>query len=112
MITKVITCNCTYKLKIKNKQLELNDACEQLKATIKNKLNAELFDEYMHIITKETTITTERVEQQEVEFIVMLFTTLEDDVLPNRTFRKYMEEHLLKIDTNDLTARVIKRRIY
>ena len=112
MITKVITWNCTYKVKITNKEVSFDDTCEQLKATIKNKLNDTSFDEYMHIITKETTIATERVEQPEVEFIVMLFTTLEDDVLPNRTFRKYMEENLLKISTDDFTARVIKRRIY
>lgn len=112
MITKVITWNCTYKLKVKSKQLSFDEACEQLKATIKSKLNNETFDTHMHIITKETTMATERVEQPEVEFIVMLFTTLEDDVLPNRTFRKYMEDHLLKIDTDDFTARVIKRRIY
>ena len=112
MLTKVITWNCTYKLKVKNKQLSFYEACEQLKTTIKSKLNNDTFDTHMHIITKELSATIERSEQPEVEFIVMFFTTLEDDVLPNRTFKKYMEEHLLKIDTDDFTARVINRRIY
>lgn len=113
MITRTITLTCTYKVKRKDKQLDFNDICTRLKSNLANKINTEEFDSALYAITKEFSINIERIEEPEVEFIITIFiTTYNAPLLPRKLFKQYMENNLLKIEQDDFTARIIKRRIY
>lgn len=113
MTTKVITWNCTYKLKIKNKDVDFATICEQAKNIIYSLINVEQFDTDMYIVAKEVTITTEQVEYPRVEFLVVLFCTfMKAPKAPNRLFKQYMENNLISISNELFDGKLVRRSIY
>lgn len=109
----MLTFNSTYKIKSKNKQLDFNTMCNELKSMITNMLNTDKFNDTMSAISNEFTTTIESIEQPQVELITTLFVTLVDNNEPaNKLFRKYMEDNLLRIEHEQFSARLVKRRIY
>ena len=104
--SKMLTISLRYKTKT-------NNVAEELKETLNNILTSKEFDNKMQLITKETAITIEHVDQYEVELIITMFATLlHKDVKLSKLMRAYIEENLTKLLVNGCCYRLIKRRVY
>ena len=113
MITKEITLDCTYKIKIINKDNNLNDICTKLKSILTTKINSEEFNKQLCAITKESTINIEKIEDSKIEFIITMFiTTLHAPDSPRKLLKTYMENNLITIEDESFRAKIIKRRFY
>ena len=102
--TKMLNISLTYKTK--------SNVSEQIKTTINNMLKTNKFDRYMFIITKETTINIEHVQDNEIELLITMFTTVDEQVNPVRRMRAFIEEHLTKLVVDNVTCRLIRRSVY
>lgn len=102
--SKMLNISLTYKTK--------TNVSEQLKEAVYNLLKTEQFDTYMSIITKETTINIERTEDKETELLIIMFTTIDEQVKPVRRMRAFIEENMTKFIVDDKICRLIKRRVY
>ena len=102
--TKMLNISLIYKTE--------SNVSEQIKTTINNMLKTDEFDTYMSIITKETTINIEHALNNETELLITMFTTIDEQVKPVRRMRAFIEEQLTKLVVDDVTCRLIKRRVY
>ena len=102
--TKMLNISLTYKTK--------SNVGEQIKTTINNMLKTDEFDTYMSIITKETTINIEHAQDNETELLITMFTTVDEQVKPVRRMRAFIEEQLTKLVVDNVTCRLIRRRVY
>ena len=108
--SKMLTISLTYKLKTSK---DFNTACEEFCSSIKRLIEDEEFDAYMHIVTKEVVVTISKLQKPEVELLITMFTTLEDTTIKDaKLFRAYSEENLVRITQDNVSAKLIKRRIY
>ena len=102
--TKMLNVSLTYKTK--------SNVSEQIKTAIDNMLKTNEFDTYMSIITKETTISIEHAQDNETELLITMFTTIDEQVKPVRRMRAFIEEQLTKLVVDDITCRLVRRRVY
>lgn len=113
MITRSITLDCTYKIKVINKNNNFDDICTELKSILTTKIDSEEFDTALCAITKERSINIEKVEDSKIEFIITMFiTTMHAPQGPRKLLKTYMENNLINISSDNFTAKIIKRRIY
>ena len=100
----MLNISLTYKTK--------RNVSEQIITTINNILKSDEFDTYMSIITKESTINVEHAQDNEVELLITMFTTIDEQVKPVRRMRAFIEENLTKLIVDDVTCRLVRRRVY
>lgn len=111
IVSKAITISLTYKTET---TLNMSDTAENIARTVKHMLEDEQFDAYMHIITKDLIVGIENIDEQNVELLVTMFTTIysESNTKPRRLLTAYVDSKLSEFSSHELTATLVRRKTY
>ena len=111
IVSKALTISLTYKT---TTILSMCDTAENIARTVKHMLEDEQFDSYMHIVTKDLIVGIENIDEQNVELLVTMFTTIDStgNIKPRRLLTAYVDSKLSEFNSHELTAKLVRRKTY
>ena len=110
MRTRMLTLSGIYQLK---SSIAFEDAKRLLIADIKKLIDNNEFDNMLNIFTKESSVLVENTDEPKVELFVTMFVTVaENNKSIVKLFREYVNNNMTKLDCDNYSAKLIKKRIY
>ena len=110
MRTRMLTLSGIYQLK---SSIAFEDAKTLLIADIKKLIDNNEFDNMLNIFTKESSVLIENTDEPKVELFVTMFVTVaESNKSIVKLFREYVNNNMTKLDCDNYSAKLIKKRIY
>lgn len=110
MRTRMLTLSGIYQLK---SSIAFEDAERLLIADIKKLIDNNEFDNMLNIFTKESSVLVENTDEPKVELFVTMFVTVaENNKSIVKLFREYVNNNMTKLDCDNYSAKLIKKRIY
>lgn len=92
-----------------------DDTCDKLKEEVTEMFEDEHFTKLANIVTADYSIKIDKKKDPEVDIVVIIYATVDSTIESNKGFAKLMEAYIdtycEQLDVDNVSAKLIKRRV-